>query len=192
METWKDIPGYEGLYQVSDLGKVKTLGRVEEILNRWGTITFRNKPAKEMKLGSEDKSDRPYSTVGLHKDKKVVTFEVHRLVALAFIGPMPAGACTCHKNGDSKDNRADNLRYGTYSENMADKKRHGTNVEGEDISWTSLTNVQVQSMRERYKRGESAFLLAKEYKTDHSNIRRICRGERFVNAGGPLTKRRKK
>ncbi len=191
MESWRDIPGYEGLYQASDLGRVRSLGRTEEVANRWGGMTTRVKKPKVMKLGSVNNDDRRYVTVGLHKDGKVVTYEVHRLVTLTFIGPMPGGLCTCHNNGNSKDNRLINLRYDTQLGNIADKRAHGTHVEGEQISWTKLTNEVVRNMRARYASGESAETIAASCGTNASNVRRICRGERFVSAGGPLTQRRK-
>lgn len=190
METWKDIPGYESLYQVSEHGRVRSLGRLESIANRWGGKTLRRKKVKILRLGSFDNEKRKYITVGLHKDKATTTHEVHRLVMLAFVGEMSAGHCVCHGDGDSRNNRLSNLRYGTYSENAADKRKHGTHVEGESVSWPSLTNSDVKEMRQLYSAGESANYLSVKYKTHANNIRRICRGERFAHAGGPITKRR--
>lgn len=190
MEEWKDVVGFEGLYQVSNFGRVKTLGRIAEIRNRWGGAMLRKHRSKIMKLGSVNNPHRHYVTVGLRKNGAVTTYEVHRLVAAAFIGPMPKGECTCHKNGNSKDNRAENLRYDTQKANIEDKKLHGTYVEGETVAWAELANVQVAAMRMRYATGERADKLAAEFRTTENNVRRICRGERYASAGGPFTTRR--
>ena len=93
-EIWKDVVGYEGLYQVSNLGQVKTH---QKILKQYG--------------------DR-YSRVGLYKNKRQINCVVHRLVAIAFI-PNPLRLPQVnHKNGIRSDNRAENLEWVTNRENV--------------------------------------------------------------------------
>lgn len=118
-ESWLPVPGYEGMYEVSDRGRARSLPRTVEyragIKRRYpGTV-----------LEDTTKGQR-YSIVELHKGAGRKKFSVHRLVMLAFVGPCPEGMEVCHNNGDPTDNRLTNLRYATRSENHYDKRRHGT------------------------------------------------------------------
>lgn len=105
-ESWKPVEGYEGRYEVSDAGRVRSLltGKVLK--------TFRG--------------GRGYLSVSLRRDGEGRTTYVHHLVARAFIGPRPTGLDICHQNGDVTDARASNLRYGTRNSNMRDAIAHGT------------------------------------------------------------------
>jgi len=101
-ETWRPIPGFEGRYEVSDLGRV------------WTHVSNR------LMKPSLDSSGRPAVCIA-HR-----ALRVHRLVAAAFLGPCPEGQEVRHLNGDRTDNRLSNLAYGTHQENVADAFRHGT------------------------------------------------------------------
>lgn len=109
-EMWLPAPGYEGLYSVSDLGRVRSEAHPEQVL----------RPALN---GSG------YLAVGLRRDGERRTRKVHRLVAHAFHGPLPTGMQTRHLDGDRENNAASNLAYGTRSENMKDAVHHGTHNE---------------------------------------------------------------
>ena len=115
-EIWKDIEGYEGRYQVSNLGRVKALPRTVEGHNQHGKWT-RTEPAKIMaqKLQNTDR----YQVSLRDADGKRTTFYVHRLVAMAFVPGYFEGATVNHKNEDHHDNRADNLEWMTKEENNA-------------------------------------------------------------------------
>jgi len=104
MEIWKDIEGYNGDYQVSNLGRVKSFKK------RFG------KQACET-IMSPSKTYFGYSRVVLFKDKKPKLFSVHRLVAEAFIPNTDNKPLVDHINGDREDNRVENLRWCTHSEN---------------------------------------------------------------------------
>lgn len=110
METWKDIPGYEGLYQVSDFGRVKSLNYL-----RTGTSQL-------LKPG---KNDTGRLIVALYNNGVVKNYQVHILVALAFIGERPKGYDVCHSNGKHQDNRLVNLSYDTKTQNCIDMYRYG-------------------------------------------------------------------
>jgi hypothetical protein len=117
-ERWKSVVGYEGLYEVSDLGNVRSLNRIVKTVK--GQRRFRGKVLKQLV--------RPdgYHVVALSREGKERPYRVHVLVLGAFSGPRPSGEETLHGNGNRSDNRFVNLRYGTRSENMQDALRHGT------------------------------------------------------------------
>lgn len=119
LETWKPIPGYEGQYEASNIGRVRSLDRVA--IHKNG---FRQRIRGRMLVVVHNKSG--YATVSLCRDGKARRVVIHRLVLEAFVGPKPPGQVTRHLNGDKLDNRLENLTYGTYSENAQDAVRHGT------------------------------------------------------------------
>ena len=110
-EVWKDIKGYEGLYQVSSYGRVKTLARL--VIDSIGRETIR----KEKVLSTRPSSQTGYPTINLFKDGKRTTVNVHRLVAEAFI-PNPNNLpCVNHKDESRNNNFVDNLEWCTYRYN---------------------------------------------------------------------------
>jgi hypothetical protein len=123
-EIWKDIEGFEGVYQVSNLGRVRSLG-----FDRWhkGKIL---KPSFDSKMN--------YLFVGLHKNGKTTQRNIHRLVAEAFIQNPNNLPCVNHINEVKTDNRAINLEwctveynsnYGNAKKNMIDSRRKNNNQE---------------------------------------------------------------
>ena len=158
-EVWKDIKGYEGIYQVSDLGRVKSLER--EIMRSDGKPTYQ----KECIL--KPKIDRGYYRVGLRLEGIKKHFAVHRLVALSFNIPNPENKRTVdHKNEDKLDNRLENLRWATQKEQIGYAMATGTFKikRGEKVGGSKLTEKQVLEIREKYvPRKYSQYKLAKEY-----------------------------
>lgn len=119
-EEWRDIPGYEGYYQASDQGRIRSLDRV--IYRRDGIVS--NKPGRVLKQFF----DKRYMKVKLYvPGRPAKTPRVHTLVMRAFYGQRPKGLVICHYDGDPTNNSLDNLRFGTCADNMADMIRHGTN-----------------------------------------------------------------
>lgn len=113
-EIWKDIPGYEGHYQVSDHGRVRALERLVEQRNRWGSTHSRLMPQKEL---SPAPNKAGYLHVSLYNAGIERTFLVHRLVAGSFI-PNPTGLNTVnHINGTKDDNKAVNLEWLSQKDN---------------------------------------------------------------------------
>lgn len=118
-ENWLPVVGYEGVYEVSDLGRVRTVKRkVQTTDGRRRTV-----PAR-IRKGSVKASG--HVKVSLWRDNRETTAHVHTLVAEAFIGPRPEGMYACHNNGDPTDNRVGNIRWGSPSSNSYDKRAHGT------------------------------------------------------------------
>jgi hypothetical protein len=111
-EIWRDVPNYEGVYQVSNLGRVKSLPR------NWncGLNTIRNHNGKLLKHGLNSDG---YANVVLCKDKNRKTFKLHQLVAITFLNHIPNGnnMVVDHINDVRNDNRLENLQILTHREN---------------------------------------------------------------------------
>ena len=108
-EIWKDIEGYEGLYQVSNLGRVKSVGRN---VRKWNHFSYQ--PEKFLKQCEDTYG---YCVVGLYKEKKLRVFKVHRLVANEFVDNPKNKETVNHINGNKHDNAASNLEWLTDAEN---------------------------------------------------------------------------
>lgn len=118
-EEWRDIPGYKGYYQVSNLGRVRSLDRVVKRLGRDKRLKGR---VLKTKLAGKN---RDYHNLALHKEGSANYFNVHKLVALVFLGPTPEGMEVLHGEEGSKVNSVSNLRYGTRAENCQDTFKYG-------------------------------------------------------------------
>ena len=119
-EVWKDIEGFEGLYQISNLGRVKRMYR--EIVVQGGFIKKPSTKPLKYKILSQKIDRYGYPVVTLTKDKKRKSCTVHRLVALAFIDNPLNKPSVDHKNTIRTDNRAENLRWFTYKEQLNDNE----------------------------------------------------------------------
>ena len=165
MEVWKAIPGFEGIYDVSDLGRVRRLYDGGE--SGWRLLN-----------PSLNKTGTGYFQVTLHAGEKVRRSAlVHHLVAEAFIGPKPSPEMlVCHNDGDSRNNKANNLRYDTFSANQLDRIRHGTHNKGERHGNSKLSDEQVAEIKRRYAKGGSR-ALAEEFGVARHTITRIAAGK---------------
>ena len=168
-ELWQPVVGYEGLYEVSDQGRVKSLPR----LRRNGGIT-KERILRATKSGC-------YHLVSLHRDGKREAFRVHQLVAAAFLGPCPDGLIVLHGSGGKTDNRPENLSYGTYSKNKGeDRVRDGTSAAGERHHTTKVTAEQVREIRALRGKVTQKELGAR-YGMAQTSISFIQRGLRWVH-----------
>lgn len=118
-ERWLPVVGYEGYYEVSDLGRVRS---VDRCISGPGGYP-RRQPGR---LLTQKPLPFGHMTVNLWKLGVGRTLLVHRLVLLAFVGEGPDGTECCHNDGDPANNSVSNLRWDTRSENLRDRVRHGT------------------------------------------------------------------
>jgi hypothetical protein len=120
MTEWRSVPDYEGYYEVSNLGQVRSLARVVPSTAHGGRRTIHPRTLKP-------RLDRDgYPIVTLTKNSVYKLVPVHRLVALAFHGPCPDGYECAHMDGNRGNPCATNLTWATKAENEAHKYLHGT------------------------------------------------------------------
>lgn len=118
-ETWKPVRGYEGLYEVSDQGRVRSLAR--KAIRKDGIVT--TVPGRVL---SNSPTGTGYVLARLWRGNEEEQRHVHVLVLETFVGPRPQGMQACHNNGKRSDNRVENLRWDTPSNSNRDKRAHGT------------------------------------------------------------------
>lgn len=122
-EVWRPVVGFDGRFEVSNFGRVKSLARVSIHTNQFGVRCDQAVAEKILTQTSNGK----YPTVCLSVQGKCRAHAVHRLVLEAFVGPCPAGMlCRHFPDRDPYNNRLDNLQWGTPQENAADMRVHGT------------------------------------------------------------------
>lgn len=167
-EKWRPIPDWEDAYEVSSLGRVRSVsrqvvgadGRVYPVVGKVRALVEGRRGAKR---------------VPLYRNDKITIYSVHRLVMAAFVGPCPEGMEVCHNNGDAGDNRLVNLRYDTRSANHLDKRAHGTARWGVDNPRARLSEQDVRDIRAAYGAGESQGRLAARFDTPQTNVSNIVR-----------------
>jgi hypothetical protein len=186
-EVWKDVPGYEGCYQVSNIGRVKSLAR--RALRMDGSFHHMQGERFHKYSGAAKK----YLAVGLCKNGKTLMITVHRLVLLAFIGPCPEGMECRHLDGNPKNNRLSNLCWGTLAEQAMDRERHGTNTgnkgknrgkhynQGEACGNAKLHEKDARKIRALHSLGTFNFVqLGKRFGVHRSTIEGIVKRTRWA------------
>jgi hypothetical protein len=157
-EIWKDVPEYEGVYQVSSLGRVKSLKFGKEKLLKPGT-------------------DRgKYHLVVLSKNKIKTALKVHRLVMVAFVGK--SDLQVNHKNGIKSDNRLENLEYCTQSENIQHSYDIGVRSKGENHWKSKLTRACVERIKYGHQ-GMTQKDIAKIYGINQQQVSAIRSGKNW-------------
>lgn len=181
MELWKDIDGYDGMYKVSNIGRVYSCPK------------YRHK-GKILKLHI---CKNGYLTVGLSKNKKRKNFLVHRLVGMEFVPNIDKKPEINHIDGNKKNNNCNNLEWVTSSENqkhsfelglqiISDKHRLSAKKQGKinglknkgvpKISKRKLTPKEDEEIVEKFNNGVSSIKLSEEYGVSKKTILNIKNG----------------
>lgn len=174
-EEWRDVPGYEGCYQVSNLGRVRSVDRtIQDSIGR-------SYPLKGKVLAPAPNRGG-YLICAFTTGNKPSTFAVHRLVARVFLGPRPPGKEVHHKDGVKSNNAAANLTYVSRLENI--RHAYATGLvrphRGETHVRARLTWHQVQEIRRLYGTGEYTFKqLASKYGVSLSTVSHAYRGRNW-------------
>jgi len=128
-EVWKPVVGFEGWYDVSSHGNVRSWHS-----NKWG----RRQTPRPIKPATQSDGRKAVFFVR-PGDPKGYNFKVHVLVMEAHVGPRPAGMEICHNDGDASNNYVGNLRYDTHRANCADTLKHGRTPKGAKNGMNVLT-----------------------------------------------------
>jgi HNH endonuclease/NUMOD4 motif len=161
VSNWLPVPGYEGLYSVSDDGEV--MSWVSE------------------RLLKPNRNSYGYWRVSLSNADGKKSPNIHVLVMLAFIGVRTKGMHINHKNADKSDNRLSNLEYCTAAENKQHASRMGLCASGERNGGAKLTRQQVDEIRGKLKSDYgNKIALAREYGVSRYAIYRIDAGTHWI------------
>lgn len=169
METgnhWVDVVGYEGLYQVSKLGNVRSVG------TKKGRDTNGTMSAFTTKTG--------YFRVSFYKDKTEIKYPLHRLVALAFI-PNPENKGTVnHINGIKTDNRSKNLEWNTITENVQHSIKTGLRkMKGDDSVLSKITSTQVIAIRADRDAGMKPIEIVRKHGTPYHATHKVIQNKNW-------------
>jgi hypothetical protein len=131
LETWRPAVGYEGRYEVSDIGRV------------------RHSERKVPLAGQPDTGGYPRVGLRANKGDPLKMAAIHLLVLTTFVGPCPPGWQCRHLDGNRRNARLSNLKWGTPAENLADKRRHFSDSPLLRMRATKLSPEEIQRIRDR-------------------------------------------
>jgi len=181
IEQWLPVPGYEGSYEASTHGRIRSLDR-SVFAGRYrkdGSPVYRALPGKPMP-GS--RCPAGYFSTTMHRDGTAWQTHRHCVVARTFLGPRPEGLDVCHNDGDPANNRPANLRYDTRTANHADKVQHGTAPKGARNTNAKLTESDVIKIRWTYRRGGITQKdLGAKYGVHFGNVSAIILGKSWTD-----------
>jgi transposase len=161
VEIWKPVPGWEGLYEVClSTQQVRSIRR-RRIMKPW-------------------RFPSGYITVHFRRPGESVQKYLHQIVCEVAHGPMPEGKeCVRHLNGNARDNRPENLAWGTMKENARDMVEHGTSCRGRRNARNTMSEEDVLGIRRAAVSGESQASIAERYGITQGTVSQIVRGERW-------------
>lgn len=171
MEIWRDIIGYEGIYQISNLGNVKRIG------------TYSNQTGKEWisnRILKPAIKSNGYMFVGLSKNGKVSSKHIHRLVAEAFVSNPDNKPTVNHKDGNKSNNTVDNLEWVTYLENNI----HSIKVLKRDTKNSSDSKPVLQFDKEGNFIREYPSMREAQRQTNIIGIDKVCSGVKYRKTAG--------
>ena len=162
-EKWKKVNGYEGIYEVSNLGRVKSLPRY--VNSRYGLRLVSERILKPF-VGQ-------YPVVNLCKNSEPHKHYVHRLVVEAFLPNTENKPCVNHIDGVKENNSLSNLEWVTYSENAQHAMDNNLNRKGEEHHCAKLSWDKVRVIRDEYGTTKTATQLSKEYGVTFQAIKKV-------------------
>ena len=178
-EIWKDIPGYEGLYKISNTGKILSISKTrtgysymaKKKINR----SYKDRILRPQKIGN-------YFGVALTKNGDQKTLLVHRLVALAFLPNHENMPNINHIDFNTHNNSIDNLEWCTQLENIHHSMNAGRNrkASGENCGASKFTNIQVKKIR-TIPKNHNHIEIAKIFNVHPETISKIRRGITYKN-----------
>ena len=171
-EVWRPVAGFEGYYEVSDHGRVRSLDRTI-------TTSHGRKRFYRGQIRAYGVLPSGYYQVPLIRHNIQHMRYVHRLVLESFVCPCPSGTEACHSDGNRSNNRLSNLRWDTHTENEQDKVLHKTIVRGEKGYNARLTEAIVIEMRAAYASGVKQMEIARQYDLDIKLVHKIIRRQRW-------------
>jgi len=172
-EIWKEIKDYEGLYEVSNLGRVR---RIKDWCGNKNAKKF--KPCLRIlkpKLNNANK----YYLVSLSKNSKVKYVRIHKLVAETFIPNLEGLKCVNHKDGNKLNNRLDNLEWTTYSGNLS----HAIKMGLKKYDSISKPVAQYSLSGEKINEYKSIMEAQRQTGINNSLICRCCKGKQNTSGG---------
>jgi hypothetical protein len=174
-EIWKDVVGWEGLYQVSDLGRVRSLDRTDTRGFLWRGKVL------SLALSGLGPSSKQYYKVGMSRGSKVTQRRAHILVLEAFRGARPGGTEARHLDGNAHNNLLTNLVWGTPSENGRDRVCHGTQFKGETAPNAKFTETCAERMKDMRRAGCTVRSIARWFDTAEGYRGQILLGHRWAH-----------
>jgi len=151
VEQWRPVVNYEGLYEVSNFGQLRSLSRASRYKNTMRSVAGRY---LRFTIGNHG-----YLMIVLHSDAKTRTFTVHSLVAQAFLGSRPFEFVVHHIDGDKHNNYASNLTYVTFRQNL----KHRNIARGERCHSAKLTSENIPTIRKLACGGSNCTQIARLY-----------------------------
>jgi hypothetical protein len=167
-EEWKPVRGYDGYYEVSNLGRIAVVKNGERFMRKINYAT-------------------PYPSVSFKKrpeDKRQQSPTVHKIVAEAFLGERPSGHVIRHLDGNKHNSRADNLAYGTPVENHSDSRRHGTH-RGENNGRSIFNETGVRAVQLLLEKGVSQSEIAEKLGVSVGTIHAIKTNRNWCHLKDP-------
>ena len=174
IEEWRDIPGYEGLYQASNFGRARSLERWTPH-KRYGLQWVRGRVLKISPSGK-------YESLALYKDGIRESKMRHQMVLETFVGPRPEGMVACHNDSNTRNSVLSNLRWDTRSGNELDKITNGTYQVGVRNPRARLVEQDILDIQEKRATGLYTLKeLGEAYGVGITQISRIIKGEQWTH-----------
>lgn len=185
MEIWKEIPAYGNHYEASNLGNIRVKDKIikKRIHSAGGKIANQFYKGKVLK---QFFNATGYKMVRFGFDGKKYSSQVGRLVLLAFVGRPERNELCCHNDSNPKNNKIENLRWGTQKDNMKDRMSRGKYLKAEKHFMAKLSNKEVMEI---YNSDDLGIFLAKKYNTSPNTISRIRNGKLWKSITGGVDRK---